>query len=97
MRRTGPPARPGLHPPVPLSNPPVTVVRRTSCRIRWSSTPSFRFHGNAEGHDVPTGAVDVIVTDGLTGNIVHPLTRSRLPRSPAPAAAGKTPGPGQGP
>ncbi|QFY14297.1 phosphate acyltransferase PlsX [Nonomuraea phyllanthi] len=29
-----------------------------------------RFHGNIEGHDVLTGAVDVIVTDGFTGNVV---------------------------
>ncbi|MGP4097041.1 phosphate acyltransferase PlsX [Nonomuraea sp. KM90] len=30
----------------------------------------LRFHGNVEGHDVLTGAVDVIVTDGFTGNVV---------------------------
>lgn len=30
----------------------------------------FRFHGNVEGHDVLAGTVDVIVTDGFTGNIV---------------------------
>ncbi|GAA2206772.1 phosphate acyltransferase PlsX [Nonomuraea monospora] len=29
-----------------------------------------RFHGNIEGHDVLTGVVDVIVTDGFTGNVV---------------------------
>ncbi|MCK2220314.1 phosphate acyltransferase PlsX [Actinomadura sp. ATCC 31491] len=29
-----------------------------------------RFHGNIEGHDVLSGAVDVIVTDGFTGNVV---------------------------
>lgn len=29
-----------------------------------------RFHGNIEGHDVLAGTVDVIVTDGFTGNIV---------------------------
>ncbi|MEV4063950.1 phosphate acyltransferase PlsX [Nonomuraea dietziae] len=29
-----------------------------------------RFHGNVEGHDVLAGRVDVIVTDGFTGNIV---------------------------
>jgi glycerol-3-phosphate acyltransferase PlsX len=29
-----------------------------------------RFHGNIEGHDVLTGLVDVIVTDGFTGNVV---------------------------
>ncbi|GII81789.1 phosphate acyltransferase [Sphaerisporangium rufum] len=30
----------------------------------------FRFHGNIEGHDVLAGTVDVIVTDGFTGNVV---------------------------
>ncbi|WP_084963877.1 phosphate acyltransferase [Thermoactinospora rubra] len=29
-----------------------------------------RFAGNVEGHDVLAGAVDVIVTDGFTGNVV---------------------------
>lgn len=29
-----------------------------------------RFHGNVEGHDVLVGTVDVIVTDGFTGNVV---------------------------
>jgi len=29
-----------------------------------------RFHGNVEGHDVLTGVVDVLVTDGFTGNVV---------------------------
>ncbi|MFG2076144.1 phosphate acyltransferase PlsX [Nonomuraea maritima] len=29
-----------------------------------------RFHGTVEGHDVLTGRVDVIVTDGFTGNVV---------------------------
>ncbi|MGV9775620.1 phosphate acyltransferase PlsX [Streptosporangium sp. NPDC003464] len=30
----------------------------------------LRFQGNVEGHDVLAGAVDVIVTDGFTGNVV---------------------------
>lgn len=29
-----------------------------------------RFHGNVEGHDVLAGTVDVVVTDGFTGNVV---------------------------
>jgi glycerol-3-phosphate acyltransferase PlsX len=33
------------------------------------STPAFEFVGNVEGGDVTTGAADVIVTDGFTGNI----------------------------
>ncbi len=28
------------------------------------------FHGNVEGHDLFAGAVDVVVTDGFTGNVV---------------------------
>ncbi|MFB4294912.1 phosphate acyltransferase [Nonomuraea sp. ATR24] len=30
----------------------------------------LRFHGNIEGHDVLAGTVDVIVTDGFTGNVM---------------------------
>ncbi|MFG1699768.1 phosphate acyltransferase [Nonomuraea sp. NPDC049309] len=30
----------------------------------------LRFHGNIEGHDVLAGTVDVIVTDGFTGNVL---------------------------
>lgn len=30
----------------------------------------FRFAGNAEGRDIPTGDFDVVVTDGFTGNVV---------------------------
>ncbi|GAA0561722.1 phosphate acyltransferase [Actinomadura livida] len=29
-----------------------------------------RLHGNVEGHDVLAGTVDVVVTDGFTGNVV---------------------------
>ncbi|WP_084265295.1 phosphate acyltransferase [Actinomadura macra] len=29
-----------------------------------------RYHGNVEGHDVLAGTVDVVVTDGFTGNVV---------------------------
>lgn len=31
--------------------------------------PKLDFHGNIEGHDLLTGAVDVVVTDGFTGNV----------------------------
>jgi glycerol-3-phosphate acyltransferase PlsX len=30
----------------------------------------FNFHGNVEGHDIFEGVVDVVVTDGFTGNVV---------------------------
>ncbi len=35
-----------------------------------SQTPGIRFHGNVEGKDVALGTVDVVVTDGFTGNVV---------------------------
>src|SRR4029077_19970115 len=30
----------------------------------------LNFHGNVEGHDIFEGVVDVVVTDGFTGNVV---------------------------
>jgi phosphate acyltransferase len=44
------------------------VVRRASARLRGAMTP-IRFHGFVEGDDIPAGTVDVVVTDGFTGNI----------------------------
>jgi glycerol-3-phosphate acyltransferase PlsX len=32
-------------------------------------TPGIDFHGNVEGRDIPRGVVDVVVTDGFTGNV----------------------------
>ncbi|GAA3157440.1 phosphate acyltransferase PlsX [Planomonospora alba] len=34
-----------------------------------SAAPGLRFAGNIEGHDLLTGVVDVVVTDGFTGNV----------------------------
>jgi glycerol-3-phosphate acyltransferase PlsX len=34
-----------------------------------SSAPNLDFAGNVEGRDLPAGAVDVVVTDGFTGNV----------------------------
>lgn len=34
-----------------------------------AAEPGLRFHGNVEGKDVPLGTVDVVVTDGFTGNV----------------------------
>ncbi|MGI8631650.1 MAG: phosphate acyltransferase PlsX [Solirubrobacterales bacterium] len=34
-----------------------------------SDAPGIDFHGNVEGTDLTTGTVDVIVTDGFTGNV----------------------------
>lgn len=34
-----------------------------------ASTPGLHFTGNVEGKDVPAGTVDIVVTDGFTGNV----------------------------
>jgi glycerol-3-phosphate acyltransferase PlsX len=44
------------------------AVRGASARLRGGMT-SIRFHGFIEGNDIAAGTVDVIVTDGFTGNI----------------------------
>ena len=35
-----------------------------------AQTPGLNFIGNIEGKDVPMGTVDIVVTDGFTGNVV---------------------------
>jgi glycerol-3-phosphate acyltransferase PlsX len=35
-----------------------------------AKTPGLNFIGNIEGKDVPNGVVDIVVTDGFTGNVV---------------------------
>jgi len=37
------------------------------------AAPGIEFAGNVEGRDLPAGAVDVVVTDGFTGNIALKL------------------------
>jgi glycerol-3-phosphate acyltransferase PlsX len=44
------------------------AVRGASARLRGGGTP-LRFHGFIEGDDIAAGTVDVVVTDGFTGNI----------------------------
>src|SRR5204863_9998570 len=44
------------------------AVRAASARLRGGMTP-IRFHGFIEGDDIAAGTVDVIVTDGFTGNV----------------------------
>lgn len=34
-----------------------------------AATPGIDFRGNIEGRDIPRGVVDVVVTDGFTGNV----------------------------
>jgi len=43
-------------------------VRAAALRLRGAVTP-IRFHGFIEGNDIAAGTVDVVVTDGFTGNI----------------------------
>ncbi|WP_157249079.1 phosphate acyltransferase PlsX [Nonomuraea typhae] len=43
------------------------LVRRAHELLQ--SSPALHFVGNVEGHDLLTGAADVIVTDGFTGNV----------------------------
>jgi glycerol-3-phosphate acyltransferase PlsX len=45
-----------------------TLVKETHERLL--SARSVRFVGNVEGRDIMTSAVDVVVTDGFTGNVV---------------------------
>lgn len=35
-----------------------------------AGTPGLNFQGNVEGRDVPQGTVDIVITDGFTGNVV---------------------------
>jgi glycerol-3-phosphate acyltransferase PlsX len=44
------------------------AVRAASARLRGGLTP-IRYHGFVEGDDIAGGTVDVIVTDGFTGNV----------------------------
>jgi glycerol-3-phosphate acyltransferase PlsX len=44
------------------------AVRGASARLRGATMP-IHFHGFIEGDDIAAGAVDVVVTDGFTGNV----------------------------
>jgi glycerol-3-phosphate acyltransferase PlsX len=44
------------------------AVRAASARLREGTMP-IRFYGFVEGDDIAAGTVDVIVTDGFTGNV----------------------------
>ncbi len=44
------------------------AVRAAAARLRDGLTP-IRFYGFVEGDDIAAGTVDVIVTDGFTGNV----------------------------
>jgi glycerol-3-phosphate acyltransferase PlsX len=44
------------------------AVRAAGVRLRSALSP-IRFYGFIEGDDIPAGTVDVVVTDGFTGNV----------------------------
>lgn len=44
------------------------VVKEAASRLRESPLPG-QFRGFVEGDDIPAGSVDVVVTDGFTGNV----------------------------
>src|ERR1051325_4547951 len=44
------------------------AVRAAAAKLRGGMTP-IRFHGFVEGDDIAAGTVDVVVTDGFTGNV----------------------------
>ena len=44
------------------------AVRAASARLRETVTPIY-FYGFIEGDDIASGTVDVVVTDGFTGNV----------------------------
>lgn len=49
------------------------AVREASAILRQSPLP-IKFHGFVEGDDIGAGTVDVVVTDGFTGNIALKTT-----------------------
>ena len=55
----------------PEKGTPQVVEAHT--RLRALDRPPFEFTGNVEGGDVTTGGVDVVVTDGFTGNVAIKL------------------------
>ncbi len=49
---------------------------RQETHLLLAATPSLNFIGNVEGRDILKGEVDVVVTDGFTGNVVLKLAES---------------------
>ena len=45
------------------------ALRAAAARLRAVADPGFDFRGFIEGDDITGGAVDVVVTDGFTGNV----------------------------
>ena len=61
-------------------------MRGASARLRGGMTP-IRFHGFVEGDDIAAGTVDVIVTDGFTGNVALKSDRRAWPSCSANCCA----------
>ena len=47
----------------------IDELREAAAALRQLSGGYFTFHGFVEGDDIARGTVDVVVTDGFTGNI----------------------------
>ena len=47
----------------------VEIVREASRILRETERPGLAYHGFVEGDDIGKGTVDVVVTEGFTGNI----------------------------
>ncbi|WP_339715329.1 phosphate acyltransferase PlsX [uncultured Sneathiella sp.] len=45
------------------------TIKAAGDRLRSLENPPFEYHGFVEGDDITRGVVDVIVTDGFTGNV----------------------------
>jgi glycerol-3-phosphate acyltransferase PlsX len=45
------------------------ILRSAAARLRMTPLLPMEFHGFVEGNDIPAGTVDVVVTDGFTGNV----------------------------
>lgn len=45
------------------------IVRAAAERLRNITDAGFHYHGFVEGHDITRGVVDVVVTDGFSGNV----------------------------
>lgn len=45
------------------------VIKEAAEKLRTINDLPFEFHGFIEGNDIASGTVDVVVTDGFTGNV----------------------------
>ncbi len=45
------------------------TVKEAGDRLKSIENPPFEYHGFVEGDDITRGVVDVVVTDGFTGNV----------------------------